>query len=166
LRTLLAVGSDIGEQLVALGGAFLAAGLLARAGRRIGLPTIPLFIIAGILFGPDTPGLVLVDDPDTRSTRSLAAVSATMSPAWRGASSRSSSPRLRPRRGLTSASPPSSGSTCSSWRSAAGARVRLDSWPPRTQALVPATRRPEPAHAADLDLNHAPQPGSQSFAGP
>jgi len=62
---LLAVGSHIGEQLVALGGAFLAAGLLARAGRRIGLPTIPLFIIAGILFGPDTPGLVLVDDPDT-----------------------------------------------------------------------------------------------------
>lgn len=49
---LLAVGSHIGEQLVALGGAFLAAGLLARAGRRIGLPTIPLFIIAGILFGP------------------------------------------------------------------------------------------------------------------
>jgi hypothetical protein len=62
---LLAVGSHLGEQLVALGGAFLAAGLLARAGRRIGMPTIPLFIIAGILFGPDTPGLVLVEDPDT-----------------------------------------------------------------------------------------------------
>ena len=60
-----AVGAHIGEQLVALGGAFLAAGLLARAGRRIGLPTIPFFIAAGILFGPSTPGLVLVDDPDT-----------------------------------------------------------------------------------------------------
>lgn len=61
----LAVGTNIGEQLVALGGAFLAAGLLARAGRRIGLPTIPLFIAAGILFGPNTPGLALVSDPDT-----------------------------------------------------------------------------------------------------
>lgn len=60
----LAVGSHIGDQLVALGGAFLAAGLLARAGRRNGLPTIPLFIIAGILFGPGTPGVVLVEDPD------------------------------------------------------------------------------------------------------
>ena len=31
-------------------------------GRRIGLPTIPFFILAGILTGPRTPGLVLVDD--------------------------------------------------------------------------------------------------------
>lgn len=49
--------------LVALGGAFLAAGLLARMGRRIGLPTIPFFMMAGILTGPRTPGLVLVENP-------------------------------------------------------------------------------------------------------
>jgi len=48
--------------LLAIGGAFLAAGLLARLGSRIGLPTIPLFILAGILLGPHTPGLVIVDD--------------------------------------------------------------------------------------------------------
>ncbi|MFE7135188.1 cation:proton antiporter [Streptomyces sp. NPDC057638] len=46
-----------------MGGAFLAAALLARLGGRIGLPTIPLFILAGILLGPHTPGFVLVDDP-------------------------------------------------------------------------------------------------------
>jgi CPA2 family monovalent cation:H+ antiporter-2 len=50
--------------LIALGGAFLAAGLLARAGRRIGLPTIPLFMAAGIVFGPNTPGIALVDHPE------------------------------------------------------------------------------------------------------
>lgn len=49
--------------LVALGGAFLAAGLLARVGRRIGLPTIPFFMAAGVLTGPNTPGLVLVENP-------------------------------------------------------------------------------------------------------
>ncbi|WP_030997183.1 cation:proton antiporter [Streptomyces sp. NRRL F-5630] len=46
-----------------MGGAFLAAAVLARAGGRIGLPTIPLFILAGILLGPHTPGVVLVSDP-------------------------------------------------------------------------------------------------------
>ncbi|MEV0223049.1 cation:proton antiporter [Streptomyces sp. NPDC050704] len=46
-----------------MGGAFLAAAILARAGARIGLPTIPLFILAGILLGPHTPGIVLVSDP-------------------------------------------------------------------------------------------------------
>ncbi|MEU7042925.1 cation:proton antiporter [Streptomyces varsoviensis] len=46
-----------------MGGAFLAAAVLARAGGRIGLPTIPLFILAGILLGPHTPGYVLVADP-------------------------------------------------------------------------------------------------------
>ncbi|MCG7523939.1 cation:proton antiporter [Streptomyces sp. OfavH-34-F] len=46
-----------------MGGAFLAAAVLARLGRRIGLPTIPLFILAGILLGPHTPGIVLVADP-------------------------------------------------------------------------------------------------------
>ena len=53
----------MGDALVALGGALLAAGFLARAGRRIGLPTIPFFMVAGIVFGPHTPGLSLVDDP-------------------------------------------------------------------------------------------------------
>ncbi|HLM17652.1 MAG TPA: cation:proton antiporter [Acidimicrobiia bacterium] len=51
------------DTLVALGASLLAAGLLARLGRRIGLPTIPLFMIAGLLFGPNTPGIQLVDDP-------------------------------------------------------------------------------------------------------
>ncbi|MEU4996361.1 cation:proton antiporter [Streptomyces sp. NPDC021622] len=46
-----------------MGGAFLAAAVLARVGGRIGLPTIPLFILAGILLGPHTPGVVLVSDP-------------------------------------------------------------------------------------------------------
>jgi CPA2 family monovalent cation:H+ antiporter-2 len=53
----------MGHLLIALGGAFLAAGLLARMGRRLGLPTIPLFMLAGIIFGPSTPGLVLVEKP-------------------------------------------------------------------------------------------------------
>ena len=51
------------DTLVALGASLLAAGLLARLGRRIGLPTIPLFMIAGLLFGPNTPGIQLVDHP-------------------------------------------------------------------------------------------------------
>ncbi|MEV5884710.1 cation:proton antiporter [Streptomyces sp. NPDC052020] len=50
------------DTLLAMGGAFLAAAFLARLGRRIGLPTIPLFMLAGILLGPHTPGLVLVAD--------------------------------------------------------------------------------------------------------
>jgi monovalent cation:H+ antiporter-2, CPA2 family len=54
----------VGDTLVAVGGAFLAAGLLARLGRRVGLPTIPFFMVAGILFGPATPGLVLVEEPE------------------------------------------------------------------------------------------------------
>lgn len=54
----------MGGPLVALGGSFLAAGLLARLGRRAGLPTIPLFMAAGIVFGPHTPGLALVEHPD------------------------------------------------------------------------------------------------------
>lgn len=53
----------IAEALIALGGAFLVWGLIARAGIRIGLPTIPLFMIAGVIFGPNTPGIALVEDP-------------------------------------------------------------------------------------------------------
>ncbi len=52
----------MGNELIALGGAFLAAGVLARLGRRVGLPTIPFFMAAGILFGPNTPGIVLIED--------------------------------------------------------------------------------------------------------
>ena len=44
------------NELLILGVAFLIAGLVARAGNRIGLPTIPLFIAAGIVLGPNTPG--------------------------------------------------------------------------------------------------------------
>ncbi len=51
------------DTLIAMGGAFLAAAVLARLGGRIGLPTIPLFILAGILLGPHTPGVVLLSDP-------------------------------------------------------------------------------------------------------
>nr|WP_239072160.1 cation:proton antiporter [Streptomyces bauhiniae] len=46
-----------------MGGAFLAAAFLARLGARFGVPTIPLFMLAGLLLGPHTPGLVLVSDP-------------------------------------------------------------------------------------------------------
>ncbi|MGQ0617798.1 MAG: cation:proton antiporter [Acidimicrobiia bacterium] len=54
----------MGDELVALGGALVAAGLLARLGRRVGLPTIPFFMFAGILFGPNTPGIELVEHPE------------------------------------------------------------------------------------------------------
>ena len=54
----------LAQALIALGGAFLAAGLIARAGARFGLPTIPLFMAAGVIFGPHTPGIALVEDPD------------------------------------------------------------------------------------------------------
>lgn len=50
--------------LVGLGGVVLLAGLVARAGRRIGLPSIPCYMIIGILFGPGTPGPVLVEHPE------------------------------------------------------------------------------------------------------
>lgn len=53
----------IGDGLILLGGAFLVCGLIARVGVPIGLPTIPLFVIAGIVFGPHTGGLDLVADP-------------------------------------------------------------------------------------------------------
>ncbi|MET0664684.1 MAG: cation:proton antiporter, partial [Acidimicrobiales bacterium] len=50
--------------LIALGGAFLAAFVFGRLGRRLGLPTIPLFMLAGVLLGPNTPGLELVSHPE------------------------------------------------------------------------------------------------------
>lgn len=51
------------NELAVLGAALLLAGLLARLGRRLGLPTIPFFIAAGIIFGPQTPGVVVLEDP-------------------------------------------------------------------------------------------------------
>jgi K+:H+ antiporter subunit KhtU len=54
----------MGSSLVAIGAALLAASVLGRLGRRIGLPTIPLFMLAGLVFGPNTPGLDFVHDPD------------------------------------------------------------------------------------------------------
>jgi K+:H+ antiporter subunit KhtU len=54
----------MGHELIVLGVAFLLAGLLARAGRRLGLPTIPFFMAAGIIAGPHTAGPVLFDHPD------------------------------------------------------------------------------------------------------
>jgi len=54
----------MGHELIILGLAFLLAGLLARVGRRIGLPTIPLFMLAGMIVGPNTPGPVLFERPE------------------------------------------------------------------------------------------------------
>ncbi len=54
----------MGETLVALGGAFVAAAILGRAGRRLGLPTIPLFMLAGVVLGPNTPGWEVVSHPE------------------------------------------------------------------------------------------------------
>ncbi len=53
----------LADQLVALGLAFVLAAVLARGGRKIDLPTIPLFIAAGILLGPNTPGVTLFENP-------------------------------------------------------------------------------------------------------
>jgi CPA2 family monovalent cation:H+ antiporter-2 len=54
----------MGHELIVLGVAFLLAGLLARAGRQVGLPTIPFFMAAGIIVGPFTPGPVLFEHPE------------------------------------------------------------------------------------------------------
>jgi len=54
----------VAHTLIALGGAFLAAFVFGRLGRRLGLPTIPLFMLAGVLLGPNTPGLELVTQPE------------------------------------------------------------------------------------------------------
>jgi monovalent cation:H+ antiporter-2, CPA2 family len=53
----------LAETLVVLGGAFRVCGLIARVGVPIRLPTIPLFMLAGVLLGPSTPGFDLVQDP-------------------------------------------------------------------------------------------------------
>jgi CPA2 family monovalent cation:H+ antiporter-2 len=54
----------VDNELAVLGAALLLAGLFARVGRRLGLPTIPFFIVAGIVFGPHTPGVVVLEDPE------------------------------------------------------------------------------------------------------
>ena len=54
----------MGRDLIVLGLAFVLSGALARGGARVGLPTIPLFVAAGILVGPNTPGPVLFEHPD------------------------------------------------------------------------------------------------------
>jgi CPA2 family monovalent cation:H+ antiporter-2 len=51
------------HDLFVLGAALLIAGAFSRFGRRLGLPTIPFFIVAGILCGPHTPGFVLLEEP-------------------------------------------------------------------------------------------------------
>lgn len=53
--------------LIGFGALVLVAGLLARGGRRLGLPTVPFFMLAGILLGPGTPGPVLVAHPEDLS---------------------------------------------------------------------------------------------------
>ncbi|MBX7267408.1 cation:proton antiporter [Micromonospora sp. Llam7] len=53
--------------LVGFGALVLIAGLLARFGRRINLPTVPFFMLAGILLGPGTPGPVLIAHPEDLS---------------------------------------------------------------------------------------------------
>jgi hypothetical protein len=53
----------VAKALVAHPGAFSSCGLLARAGAPIGLPTIPLFVLAGVALVPHTPGFDLVDNP-------------------------------------------------------------------------------------------------------
>ncbi len=51
-------------ELFVIGATFMVAGLFGRTGRALGLPTIPFFIVAGIVLGPNTPGIVLLDSPD------------------------------------------------------------------------------------------------------
>ena len=54
-------------ELISIGALVLIAGLVARAGRRFGLPTVPCYMAAGILFGPGTPGPVLIPHPEDLS---------------------------------------------------------------------------------------------------
>ncbi|MGH9251089.1 MAG: cation:proton antiporter, partial [Acidimicrobiales bacterium] len=51
-------------ELLNLGALLLVAGLLARGARRLGLPTVPCYMLAGILLGPATPGPVLIEHPE------------------------------------------------------------------------------------------------------
>ncbi len=53
----------MGHDLIALGSAFVG-GLAAKLGRRLRLPTIPFFMAAGLLLGPNSPGVAMVGDAD------------------------------------------------------------------------------------------------------
>lgn len=55
----------IAEDLVALGGVLVVAYLLAQGGKKLGLPTIPFFMAAGVLLGPYTVGPTLVEHPES-----------------------------------------------------------------------------------------------------
>jgi monovalent cation:H+ antiporter-2, CPA2 family len=55
----------VGHELIVLGAALLVAAALGRAGRRIGLPTIPLFMFAGLLAGPYVLPIALVEHPES-----------------------------------------------------------------------------------------------------
>ncbi|MBE1492795.1 cation:proton antiporter domain-containing protein [Plantactinospora soyae] len=50
--------------LIGFGAIVLIAGLVARAGRRMGLPSIPFYMLTGIVLGPATPGPVLIEHPE------------------------------------------------------------------------------------------------------
>jgi len=54
----------VGHELIVLGAALLVAAVLGRAGRRIGLPTIPIFMAAGLLAGPYVLPVALVEHPE------------------------------------------------------------------------------------------------------
>lgn len=54
----------MGHELIVLGAALLVAAVLGRAGRRIGLPTIPVFMAAGLLAGPYVLPVALVEHPE------------------------------------------------------------------------------------------------------
>lgn len=51
-------------ELLDLGALVLIAGLVARVGRRVGLPVVPIYMLVGILLGPSTPGPVLFEHPE------------------------------------------------------------------------------------------------------
>lgn len=52
---MIAAVPDVGLILVQLGGVFLALAVLGRLASRINLPSIPLYLLAGVLAGPDGP---------------------------------------------------------------------------------------------------------------
>lgn len=52
------------HELFYIGAGLLIAGLLVKMGSRLGLPSIPFFILAGVALGPNTPGVVFVESPD------------------------------------------------------------------------------------------------------
>ena len=82
----------VADTLVVLGGAFLVCGLLARAGVRIGLPTIPLFMLAGISSGRTRPASTWSATPTSWSWSPASAWSSCCSTSGWSSRSTSSSP--------------------------------------------------------------------------